>query len=340
MSYVQYSPWQDAAQVGKGIGDALGAILFKLPQMRAEERRANRELDIKERHYAAMEETYGPRARQIEMQTSLLPLNMAMKQATLELQQQRQEVNELVAQARVKEMESRVRLNDTKNEMIPQKFLADENYRLSLGEDRDFANQTGRMNAEANQGFLGIAKDAIARKQGAEPMPEVNDLQPTKPGMIDRIKGAFQKTYDPQEIESAMYGTQPTNNLIPAQVPEELVNKAREVKALTSPSRRSLMLQPQQSPLSPEHMIAPEIMGQISEQEGQTDYISTDAPPAPGKPLFRAFEYPGHRIMNSKDAPPSPTKRIQIQDPDTGAYYWTDEVGVRMRPDWKVIQRY
>lgn len=50
MPLIQSSPWQDAAGVGKGLGNAIGEILLQLPQLRAQQAARQQELLLQQQH--------------------------------------------------------------------------------------------------------------------------------------------------------------------------------------------------------------------------------------------------------------------------------------------------
>src|SRR6187402_2609165 len=55
MAYIGYSPWNDAANVGQGIGTALGNVLMQVPLLKRQMELEDRKLASTEAHQRAME---------------------------------------------------------------------------------------------------------------------------------------------------------------------------------------------------------------------------------------------------------------------------------------------
>ena len=49
MSYVNYNPWTDAAQYGRGMGDTISEALLRVPAMRAQQQRQRAEFPLQQR---------------------------------------------------------------------------------------------------------------------------------------------------------------------------------------------------------------------------------------------------------------------------------------------------
>ncbi len=309
-NYIGYSPWTDAAEVGKGIGDVLGAVLFKLPLLRAEERRKNRELDIQERHYGAMEGLYAGREKLLGTQSQQAPLLLALKQAKANLDTQR--------------YQSQIGLNEAKISDMEGKREDLRTYRggqLGLGERNA---KTREANATTQRGLLRQNQRAEGRLYGGElypnlegegyeriPAPEAPAEEPAKPGVMKRLGDAAAGFFSRQGDTMNEWDSSPS--LVPQ----------------SSPYKFNLTGSGDQPDLVP-----PEAL----------DMMETDFGPVEPPQRFRSTNMPaasGARMrQNGRDVPPTPTHNIQVQDPGTGAYYWTDELGVRRNPNFKVIQRF
>jgi hypothetical protein len=70
----------DAAQVGKGLGDTLGAILFKVPEMKRQHDLEQRRIDLEERRIKSDEKMSDIHGQLYQAQTQNIPLMAKLKE--------------------------------------------------------------------------------------------------------------------------------------------------------------------------------------------------------------------------------------------------------------------
>lgn len=311
-NYVGYSPWQDAAEVGKGIGDALGAVLFKLPMLRAEERRKDRETELQERHYKAIEGLYGSRENLMGAQAQQAPLLLALKTAKANLDNQRFDEQMRMNDAKMADMEGR--RADTS---------AYQSGRLGLGEREA---TTRANNAETLRGQLRLEQISNARNheggdtyprelypniggQQYESLPDAAPMTnaPAKPGILKRLGDAASGFFSRQNAVSSEWSG--TSNIPVSQPQGGLAPPPTNFNSLSSPDLQSLQLQG---------------------NDGMQSLV----------PLAKQILNSNDVQMNSRDVPPTPEHRYHVQDPTTGNYYWSNERGLSNNPHLKVLQKF
>ncbi len=312
-NYVQYSPWQDAAEVGKGIGDALGTILFRLPVLKAEERRRNRELDIQERHYGAIEKHY-------EAEEGNASLGLELRRLGLTIKQQQQQAQFEQTSRRIAEME--------RHNIASEGLRTAENDRRQSFDDRRIPIMEKNSEYAAENVKTARAKyldDRMGEGPKLPPLgevikdePQTNNVPPPKPGMGARIGSA---------VSAGMQGL------------GSLVTKAQEVLSTTQQQQQKEPYKFQLTPYAQSHtegyesLLAPDVMQQLQGMDSNPDtnmFQSTDEPAAGS---------PGSKTVGV-DAPPkwAPNHRVLIRNDSTGDLFWTDEVGAN-RQGYTVIKK-
>lgn len=134
MALIGYSPWQDAAQVGQGLGQALVKALIEVPRLKAREAMDQRELDLREREVGAREGMYKEHARLYGEQAVQLPLVTKIKeqlaQADVDRKLAQQELYGAQAARQLAEME---RVNQL-TQLMPEEFSVRNATRQAQGD--------------------------------------------------------------------------------------------------------------------------------------------------------------------------------------------------------------
>lgn len=113
-NYVGHSPWLEAAQMGRGLGQTLGAILFQVPKMRHDRQVAEQELALRERQISNQEAMIQPRlgayaaqqrnyADQATYRTGQLARQSAKDVADLQLKQTDQKWDPIWARLKIED---------------------------------------------------------------------------------------------------------------------------------------------------------------------------------------------------------------------------------------------
>jgi hypothetical protein len=325
MSIIQYSPWQDAAQVGKGIGDALGAILFKVPQLRAEEARENRRLAIMEKQADYQGELSQARSEKLGMELQLLP---ALRDAQIEAMRNRDEVSRLrldldntkaesLERYRQGRLEQGAETHDLKVKDLEQRGLYQE-HRMGLGDkmlaERERANKanegfrrenmiTSRHTANigaANAAMMGmdvgqLPELAPVTKAPTSSAPQVQQAPPQ--GLAEKLRGLFQRRQE-----------------APAPKPELPTAQERFMEQEFLPPQDFGPARPGRT----DEFLPPQDFGPAKGERGGNFLPPQDFGPAKSGEPRKGAMYA---------EPPNDTHRIKIQNEATGELFWTDEVG-------------
>lgn len=330
MSIIGYSPWQDAAQVGKGIGDALGTILFKLPMLEAENRRENRRLDIAERQQQSAGELQQTRSDMLKMQLEMYPELTRLKQENTQMgnaiRMMQAQASMTRAQSGAENTQSLIADRQVDNQRADRTLEATQTQRGVDNARKDRQTDINQQNANTQQGLANLGMTQFFEDRGAKGMviPPPSNAVPFSPkpaiappakqeaggignvitNILQMFRGGTQQ-YNPQELEAYSRGQLPMTTQGQPGLPEGV--------DMASPQEQFM-----QTDFS---KVLQKDAAAVMDEAG----ISTDAGPASGSKVGRAY---GNRQMNT---PPSPTHNIMIQDEATGKMFWTDKVGAQQR---------
>lgn len=199
--YIGYSPWQDAAQVGRGIGDALATMLFKIPLLRAEMKHKERDFELEERRLNQQQEYNVGR---LENQSEMLDLRRMLGESQAGLNSMRAMLLPYETQSRINLNQDRGNLYNTQASLMPQNVESQVGARTAMNEwlkqrgdflPRDFGLREDQENRERVQSEyeMGLApyKADTARARvnldrellGLPPLP---GAAPTPPRLMPR----------------------------------------------------------------------------------------------------------------------------------------------------------
>lgn len=151
--YIGYSPWQDAAQYGRSLGETLGQILLGVPQMRHQKR-------LQERQDQRAEASLG----------SQLALNEAR-------------IADIPAQRRRQDMYNTLQNRNAQNNATRQL--------LDLYKYNAEAELYGNPQLQFELDEFGAPVNIREAAMGSESMPEPPPVEEAGPGIMDRIGGWF-----------------------------------------------------------------------------------------------------------------------------------------------------
>lgn len=181
MAFIGYSPWNDAANVGQGIGSALGNVLLQVPLMKRQLAQEDRRYETLAAHQRAME-NYQLEAARERAETTRLYMQtrsdekIATQEARTALYNQKKEFEAARAAAKVSEFANKIELaklnNAVKYADIERKYEKDV---------KDAANDEGKLKVAAERAITEKQKVVDGTKTKiAEIQEEVRHHQATE----------------------------------------------------------------------------------------------------------------------------------------------------------------
>lgn len=297
-NYVGYSPWMDAAQVGRGIGQSLSAALFQVPAMRRKQAQDDREYELQRRRVQAEEDLIPARSDYYRAQAQGIPDRIAASNDANRIRETlgtaRQLLDETRANIAQQNADSqgayRTRQEqhmDTVDALYPEL----QNKRLDLMDSNIDRNDTYNSIYPAQIG-LGVARfnaDPLTRVEDRLPMPNVP------------VPMARPRRTTPQAPKSS--GKEP---LVPhiSNTHNTEVNSALSDPGFNETLQKALLF--------------------LGGQKGQPPTVSTDSPMATGQKF-------------SPHTPPNDTHQYRVRNKKTGEIGWADEQGLQ-DPEWERVQ--
>jgi hypothetical protein len=188
MSYVQYSPWQDAASFGQGLGATISKILFTLPQMRQQAAQQERDYQLDVRRVAAQEQMARSHSSLYQAQQENIPVTNELRRSqqsdrellhavTEKLMGARADDLEAQRPSKVAERQARTGMIDTQRSLFPE--IQQHRFGLQDALTEQAQQRTQQMpEHERNYGLIAQSQAALAGvggeapPQAAQPIPQ------------------------------------------------------------------------------------------------------------------------------------------------------------------------
>jgi len=181
MAFIGYSPWNDAANVGQGIGSALGNVLLQVPLMKRQLAQEDRRYETLAAHQRAME-NYQLQAAEERAEYKRLMLEtksaerIATQEARTALLQQKREAQKLANEYKLEGYANRVKVAELNNAVK----MADID-RKTAKDSADIANDQGKTQILAERALTEKQKVVDATKaEVAKIQEEIRHHQATE----------------------------------------------------------------------------------------------------------------------------------------------------------------